>query len=175
MSAATALLALLEPGPAHGYTLKRLYDRRVAPAKPLPFGQVYASLARFERHGWADVAGVESGEGPERTLYRITEEGVSIVDEFVYTPQPPQETTSRTLLTRVSLALLSGRDTGQVLDAQRQLHLARMRELTEARRAADPEALLAITYELTHLDADVRWIDEAAQRMAAPTTGGTPR
>lgn len=170
MSAATALLALLEHGPAHGYTLKRLYDQHVAPTKPLAFGQVYASLARFERHGWADVVGVETVEGPERTLYRITEEGVGVVDDFVYTAQPPQETSSRTLLTRVSLALLSGRDASLVLDAQRELHVARMRELTEARRTAEPESLLAITYELVHLDADVRWIDEAAQRMDRGTT-----
>lgn len=172
MSAATALLAVLEHGPAHGYTLKQRYDRHVAPAKPLAFGQVYASLARFERHGWADVVRVESGEGPERTLYRITEEGVSVVDQFVYTAQSPQETQSRTLLTRVSLALLSGRNASQVLDAQRELHVSRMRELTEARRTAESESLLAITYELAHLDADIRWIDEAAQRMTGHRLAG---
>jgi hypothetical protein len=44
---------LLEPEPAHGYTIKRRYDERFARARPLAFGQVYASLAGFEKRGWA--------------------------------------------------------------------------------------------------------------------------
>lgn len=164
MSTSTALLALLETHPAHGYTLKQRYDDVLAPTRPLPYGQVYASLARFERHGWADVTGVEAGEGPERKRYSITESGVTVVDDFIVTPQPARETTQRTLLTRVTLALLSGRDAQAILDAQREVHLHRMRELTAERRTASGERLLAVTYELAHLDADVRWIQDAVDR-----------
>lgn len=164
MTTSTALLALLETEPAYGYTLKQRYDEHLSPAKPLPYGQVYASLARFERHGWADVVAVETGEGPERRRYAITEQGVHVVDDYIATPQPARETTQRTLLTRVTLALLSGRDVEAVLDAQRAVHLQRMRELTAERRDASGERLLAVTYELAHLDADVRWIEQAARR-----------
>ena len=165
MSTANTLLALLEHEPAHGYTLKRTYDERFARTRPLAFGQVYASLARFERHGWARVVDVESGEGPERKRYQITEEGVSVVDSWVYEPQEPDEFASSTLFARVSVALMSGRPAAAVLARQREVHLARMRQLTAARKAADPAELLAITYELAHLDADLRWIEDAGARL----------
>ncbi|MGZ4460438.1 MAG: hypothetical protein ACXVW9_15065 [Nocardioidaceae bacterium] len=60
---------------------------------------------------------------------------------------------------------MSGRSARDVLDSQRAIHLQRMRELTAARRTADEADLLAITYELAHLDADLRWIEEAAPRL----------
>ncbi|HET6562310.1 MAG TPA: PadR family transcriptional regulator [Marmoricola sp.] len=166
MSAAQTLLALLEREPAHGYTLKHRYDERFARTRPLAFGQVYASLARFEKHGWATVVDVESGEGPERKRYQITPEGVTAVDEWVFEPQQPAEFSSSNLFARVSVALMSGRPAEQVLSRQRDTHLARMRELTAARQGADPAELLAITYELAHLDADLRWIEDAGARLA---------
>jgi DNA-binding PadR family transcriptional regulator len=165
MSPAQTLLALLEHQPAHGYTLKRRYDDRFARTRPLAFAQVYASLARFERQGWAEVVDVESGEGPARKRYRITSEGVSVVDQWVFEPQQPTEFSSSTLFARVSVALMSGRSADEVLERQRATHLERMRALTTQRTQADPAELLAITYELAHLDADLRWIEEAGARL----------
>jgi DNA-binding PadR family transcriptional regulator len=166
MSASHTLLALLEREPAHGYTLKQRYDERFARTRPLAFGQVYASLARFERQGWAEVADIESGDGPERKCYRITSEGVTVVERWVFEPQQPTEFSSSTLFARVSVALMSGRSAEEVLDTQRATHLDRMRDLTTARRTADEADALAITYELAHLDADLRWIEDAGARLA---------
>ena len=61
---------------------------------------------------------------------------------------------------------MTGRSAQEVLDSQRAMHLERMRALTTARRAADPADVLAITYELAHLDADLRWIEEAGTRLS---------
>ena len=77
MNIPCTLLGLLEPEPSHGYELKRAYDQRFGQDKPLPFGQVYATLGRFERDGRAVIVGTEPGEGPERKLYAITEQGVT--------------------------------------------------------------------------------------------------
>jgi DNA-binding PadR family transcriptional regulator len=165
MSAALPLLALLEQEPAHGYTLKQRYDDRFSRTRPLAFGQVYAALSRFETKGWAEVAEVEVVDGPERKRYRITEDGVEAITEWVYTPQQPTEFAMSNLYTRVSVALTSGRSAAEVLDRQRVQHLARMRELTQERKTATAAAQLAITYELAHLDADLRWIEEAGTRL----------
>lgn len=169
MSTSMTLLSLLEKRPAHGYTLKRQFDERLPQRRPLAFGQVYASLARFERDGWAEVCDVEVGEGPERKLYRITPQGVAEIDRWVYAPQGTDEFRSSELFGRLAVALLSGRSAERVLDAQRAAHLERMRELQRARRDADPLTLLALTYESAHLDADLRWMDQSAERLAAIT------
>lgn len=165
MSTALPLLALLEQEPAHGYTLKQRYDDRFARTRPLAFGQVYAALTRFEKKGWAEVAELEVVDGPERKRYRITPDGVEAVTAWVYEPHQPTEFAMSNLYTRVTVALTSGRDADEVLDRQRAQHLDRMRELTRQRLEADPAAQLAITYELAHLDADLRWIEEAGARL----------
>lgn len=170
MSTAHALLGLLDRSPAYGYSLKQDYDHLLAPERPLAFGQVYASLARFERQGWAEILTVETGAGPERKLYGITAEGVTELDTWIYTPQATGAFAASTLFSRISIALLSGRDAEDVLSAQRESHMVRMRELTSRRRGAEPALLLQLDYELTHLDADLRWIQEAGQRLGALRT-----
>ncbi len=171
MSVSKTLLGLLANEPAHGYTLKQQYDRRFSPVKPLPAGQVYASLSRFERDGLAVVTGTEDGGGPSRILYAITPDGVTTWETWMYTPEPPSAYASNTLLTKVTLALMSGRDADAVLDGQRALHMARMQELTAAKTSATAPDLLAMTYELAHLDADLRWIEEAGRRLGDAGAG----
>ncbi|TDE14043.1 PadR family transcriptional regulator [Jiangella asiatica] len=165
MSTSTTLLALLEPGPAHGYTLKRNFDQWFGRRRPLAFGQVYSTLARLTRDGLADQIEVEAGHGPDRRLYRITPDGAAAVDDWVFTPQPAEVFATSTLYARVTVALLSGRDVTDVLARQREAHLRRMRELQAARRQATGAVLLAVTYELAHLDADLRWIEESGTRL----------
>ncbi len=52
-----------------------------------------------------------------------------------------------------------------MLANQRTVHLVRMRELTARRRTADAGDVLAISYELAHLDADLRWIEQSGERL----------
>lgn len=165
MSTSTVLLSLLERAPAHGYTLKQDYDVHFGQRRPLAFGQVYQSLARFERDGLAEVVEVETGAGPERKRYRITPVGVEVVDQWVYTPQDPDVFAMSSLFARVSVALMSGRSAGSVLDEQRTVHLERMRRLQQNRRGAGPAEVLSVTYELAHLDADLRWIEDSGRRL----------
>src|SRR5580704_10995920 len=53
MSVPLTLLGLLEREPSHGYDLKRDYDTWFGRGKPLPYGQVYATLSRLARDGTA--------------------------------------------------------------------------------------------------------------------------
>lgn len=167
MSTARTLLGLLEHGPSHGYELKRSFDQRFGVDKPLPFGQVYATLARFERDGLAVVEGVEAGEGPARKRYAITERGVTDVDRWLREPEAPEPHLQTVLFTKVVLGLLSGRDAEGLLDAQRHAHLQRMRALTDLRRTAPLTQALLADYALFHLEADLRWLEMTAQRLDA--------
>jgi DNA-binding PadR family transcriptional regulator len=165
MSTAMTLLGLLEPAPSHGYELKRAFDHRFGNDKPLPFGQVYATLGRLERDGRAIVTGTEAGEGPDRKRYAITEQGVTDLEQWLVEAEAPEPHLQTVLFTKVVLALLSGRDANRYLDTQRAAHLARMRELTEVRRSSPlPQSLLA-DYALFHLEADLRWLELTAARL----------
>ncbi len=165
MSLGYALLGLLEDRPRHGYELKHLYDGRFGGSQPVKFGQVYSTLSRLRRDGMIDMAAIESGEGPERKLYAITPEGVVDLERWLAEPEPPPSFGRKALFTKVVLALMSGRSAVEVLDAQRAMHLVRMRELTERKRAGDLTDALACDFELIHLEADLRWIELAGRRV----------
>ncbi|MGH9232193.1 MAG: PadR family transcriptional regulator [Acidimicrobiales bacterium] len=165
MSTSFTLLGLLEPAPSHGYELKRAFDVRFGGDKPLPFGQVYATLGRLERDGRAIVVGTEAGEGPERKRYAITEQGVTDLERWLAEPEVPAPHLQTVLFAKVVLALRSGRDAHRFLDAQRAAHLARMRELTELRRSSPLTQALLADYALFHIEADLRWLELTAARI----------
>jgi DNA-binding PadR family transcriptional regulator len=159
------MLGLLEPQPSHGYELKRAYDRRFGQGRPLPFGQVYATLARLERDGQVRVDGTEAGGGPERKRYAITTQGRAALEQWLARPEAPEPHLQTVLFTKVVLALLSGRDANRFLDTQRATHLERMRELTARRRAGGLGETLVADYALFHLEADLRWIELTQSRL----------
>ena len=167
MSVPLTLLGLLEREPSHGYDLKREYDSYFGRGKPLPFGQVYATLSRLTRDGKAVAAGTEPGAGPDRKRYTITDAGASEVETWLSEPVEPEPHLQTVLFTKVVLSLMLGRSAEHYLDIQRVAHLQRMRELTDLKRAGSlVEALLA-DHGLFHLEADLRWIDLTSARLSS--------
>jgi DNA-binding PadR family transcriptional regulator len=165
MSAPHVLLGLLEERPRHGYDLKREYDRRFGAGRPLQFGQVYSTLGRLHRDGRVAVAGVEVAEGPERTAYAITRDGIADLERWLGEPVPPAPYLQSVLFTKVMLALLSGRPAAGVLDRQRAAHLVVMRQLTAGKRGSDLPTALRADFALFHLEADLRWIELTGARL----------
>jgi DNA-binding PadR family transcriptional regulator len=167
MSVPLTLLGLLEREPSHGYDLKRDYDAFFGRGKPLPFGQVYATLGRLARDGLVVVSEVGPGDGPDRKRYVITDRGATDVETWLTEPVEPEPHLQTVLFAKVVLALLLERPAGEYLDTQRAAHLRRMRELTEIRRAGGLVDGLLADHGLFHLEADLRWIDLTAARLDA--------
>ena len=165
MSLGHTLLALLEGQPRHGYDLKRAYDERFGQDRPLPYGQVYATLSRLLRHGLIEVDAIEPGEGPERKRYAITAAGVTDVEEWLGRPEKPEPYLQSTLYTKVVLALLTGRSAADILDRQRAEHLRLMRQLTQRKATGDLADQLICDHALFHLEADLRWLELTAARL----------
>jgi DNA-binding PadR family transcriptional regulator len=167
MTIPLTLLGLLEREPSHGYELKRDYDAYFGRSKPLPFGQVYATLGRLARDGKVIASGAEPGSGPDRKRYVITEHGATEVGTWLVEPVEPEPHQQSVLFAKVVLALMLDRDAHKYLDVQRAAHLQRMRELTEVRRTGGTIDALMADHGLFHLEADLRWIDLTAARLGA--------
>lgn len=167
MSVPFALLGLLEREPSHGYDLKRDYDNYFGRGKPLPFGQVYATLGRLARDGKVIVGEAEPGAGPDRKRYVITEAGVTEVEAWLAEPVEAEPHLQTVLFVKVVLALMLGRSAERYLDTQRGAHLQRMRELTELKRTGSLVDALLADHGLFHLEADLRWIDMTAARLSS--------
>ena len=170
MSTAHVLMGLLAGGPRHGYDLKRSHDQRLPQAKPLAYGQVYATLGRLERDGLVAPAAHDRDGGPDRTSYRLTERGEAALADWLATIEPPAPYVTSTLFAKVVVAVLvSGVDSARdYLVAQRTAHADRLRELTAVK--SDPSASLgdvvAADYAIVHLDADLRWVQNTLERVA---------
>jgi DNA-binding PadR family transcriptional regulator len=165
MSVPLTLLGLLEREPSHGYDLKRDYDALFGRGKPLPFGQVYATLGRLARDGKVAAGQSEPGSGPDRKRYAITTAGRREVQAWLAEPVEAEPHLQTLLFTKVVLALLLGQDAGGYLDAQRAAHLRRMRELTQVKQAGPLVDALLADYGLFHLEADLRWIEVTSARL----------
>jgi DNA-binding PadR family transcriptional regulator len=165
MSVPLTLLGLLEREPSHGYDLKRDYDTFFGRAKPLPFGQVYATLARLSRDGKVAPGEIEPGAGPDRKRYAITPDGKAEFESWLAEPVEPEPHLQTVLFSKVVLALMLGRSAEKYLDIQRAAHLRRMRELTELKRQDNLVDVLLADHGLFHLEADLRWIDMTAARL----------
>lgn len=169
MSTRHVLLGLLAGGPSHGYDLKRRHDERFPQTRPLAYGQVYTTLQRLVRDGLAQVEGTDSDGGPERTTYRMTDDGARELARWAAETAPPVPFVINEIFTKVVVAILAGGDPAAYLRAQRAAHMERMRELTAVKsaRGADLATVLSADYALTHLDADLRWMATTAARLDA--------
>ncbi|MFV2096598.1 PadR family transcriptional regulator [Micromonospora sp. LOL_013] len=170
MSTVHVLLGLLSRGPRHGYELKRDHDQRLPRAKPIAFGQVYATLGRMQRDGLVEQARRDRAAGPDRTSYTLTDAGRTALDGWLDAVEPPAPYVTSALLAKVVVALLidDPQRARRYLAAQRAAHAARIRELTRTKTAPDATLgeIVAADYAINHLDADLRWLDTTVGRVA---------
>jgi DNA-binding PadR family transcriptional regulator len=171
MSTAHVILGLLAGGPRHGYDLKRAHDERLPRAKPLAFGQVYATLGRLQRDGYVTEAGQDREGGPDRTSYALTDTGRQHLDIWLSAVEPPAPYVNSEVFSKVVVALLvadADRARGYLV-AQRAAHLSRMRELTTAKSqpGASLGDVVAADYAIGHLEADLSWLQTTLDRVAA--------
>ena len=135
--------------------------------RPLPFGQVYATLARLTRDSKVVPGATEAGQGPDRKRYVITDLGKRDVESWLAEPVGAEPNLQTILFVKVVLALMLERSAAHYLDVQRTAHLQRMRELTELKRTGGLVDTLLADHALFHLEADLRWIDITEARLPA--------
>ena len=170
MSTPYVLLGFLAEQPRHGYDLKHTYDARFPKAKPMAFGQVYATLGRLERDGLAFAQSSDQSGGPERTVYATTLEGRAQLENWLATVETPAPHVNSTLLAKMTVALLVAdvETASAYITDQVSAHMARMRELTavKADERSSLADVIAADYAINHLDADLRWLRTALDRVS---------
>lgn len=175
MSVRHALLALLSEGPKYGLQLRQEFESRTGDVWPLNVGQVYQTLQRLERDG---LVRTDGAEGPQKG-YAITEDGAEELAAWLRTPaevdQPPRDE----LLIKVLVAVqVPGVDVHEVVQVHRRHLIELMQRYTKVKADAPAEDValaLVVDAELFRLEAAVRWLDSADQRLrqagALPPTG----
>lgn len=167
-----ALLALLSHGPLHGAGLREAFESRTGTLWELNVGQVYTTLQRLERDGL--VIETASGDGARRD-YALTDEGHRELGEWLTTPPSTEPPPRDELVIKVLVALdVHGADVNEVLQAHRQQLVEAMQVYTRMKISAEPgdqALLLAVDAQLFRLEAMVRWLDTAGERLRGRRAG----
>lgn len=170
MSVPRVILGILAEGPAHGYDIKQAHDRHFPGAKPLAYGQVYAALATLEREALVEVVETVREAGPDRMTYAITGAGRDTLAEWLSATEPAGPYAADELVRKTVTALRLGQDAAGFLASQRQVHLSAMKGLLDLQASHDDVAArIVIDHAVDHLDADLRWLETAAERVAPST------
>jgi DNA-binding PadR family transcriptional regulator len=169
------LLSLFLERDWHGYELNAELERReVADWAGVSRPQVYYSLHKLAREGMIRPAASDApGPGPERQVYRVTEQGADALraalsrdDWATQRPVPP-------FLTWLALSPHAPRETvARLLDRRADFlahEAAREREHLEMVRneplPAARVAELMISYKITSIEGEQRWLEGVRQTL----------
>jgi DNA-binding PadR family transcriptional regulator len=164
-----ALLSLLSEGAKYGLRLREEFESRTGEIWPLNVGQVYTTLQRLERDGLIESDGEEETERSSQKVYRLTAAGHGELIDWLHAPSGVSPPPRDELVIKVMVALtVPGVDLREVLQVHRRRLVETMRHYTAVKRDAAPDDLglaLVLDAELYRLDAAVRWLENAQERL----------
>ncbi|MDP9331409.1 MAG: PadR family transcriptional regulator [Actinomycetota bacterium] len=172
MSVSMSVLAILKEGPSYGLQLKTAFEGRTGGVWPLNVGQVYTTLDRLERDGFARSVS-EAGEGGKQKVFEITDEGRAKVRDWFSIGElmgaPPRD---GLVLKLVMAARHPGVEASAVIQIERKGAVQLLQEYTRL-KSDDTGADLGWHFLLDSLifqtEARVRWLDACEARLARST------
>ncbi len=171
MSIRHGLLALLDHGPKYGYQLRVEFERATGGTWPLNVGQVYTTLSRLERDGFASGIGADD-DG--RISYEITAAGRSELRRWFATPISRQSRPRDELAIKLAVALtVPDADVSRIVQAQRGATVRTLQEYTRLKRDADDSDLswlLVVDSMIFQAEAEIRWLDHCEARLVRTAT-----
>jgi DNA-binding PadR family transcriptional regulator len=117
------VLAVICERPTHGFAIAQL----TAPTGELgriwqiPRPIVYRAIGRLEEADLIAAGAVETGRGPQRTIYRVTRRGTQAAERWLDTPVEHVREVRSHLLLKLALLDRAGRDATDLLRRQRSL------------------------------------------------------
>lgn len=162
---AAALLGLLRDGPQTGYALVQRAQRELGDFWTVTRSQVYRELTGMAERGLvlADAAGARDARP-----YRITDGGRAAFSAWMHADPGPDVVRIPLLLRLAFLDALEPERLRELVDQQREEHVARLAgyEQTEAaarEMGATDRQLVTLRFGLAYERAVLTWFDEVAQ------------
>jgi DNA-binding PadR family transcriptional regulator len=161
------LLGLLSGSSMHGYQLNEVIEQRLPLLSKIKPSTAYSRLDRLAIDGLVESTAERVGRRPERKVYALTEAGrerfLALLRENLSSADlAPQAGDLGVLFHRalppdeVATLLTARRDA----TARRRPHFE---EMIERHRPGTPGRLIA-EHTLTHLDAEIGWLDTVLER-----------
>jgi DNA-binding PadR family transcriptional regulator len=131
------VLALVCERPAHGFAIAQLTapDGELGRIWQIPRPVVYRAIGRLLEYGLLIPDAVESGRGPQRTLYTVTPQGREAAAHWLDTPVEHVRDVRSHLLLKLALLDRAGSDPAGLLGRQK----AALQPIALAIRAERPQ------------------------------------
>src|SRR5947209_9750645 len=111
------ILAMLRPGPRHGYDIKKDVERALAGTVSLNNKTLYLALKRFEEIGAVTRQVIPQEGKPNRHLYQLTERGIELLQGSLRDFPPSQAGSDAEFFTRVAFFdLLEAEERQEILN-----------------------------------------------------------
>jgi DNA-binding PadR family transcriptional regulator len=156
------VLAVVRERPVHGFAVAALTARggELGRVWQMPRPVIYRALSRLSDAGLVVQKEVESGGGPPRTVFEITDKGRVAVDEWLAQPVAHVRDFRSHLLMKLALRARRDLPMGELLAAQRTV-LAPVLEAVRAERAnADGFDGVLLTWRYGNVLAAMRFLEE---------------
>jgi PadR family transcriptional regulator AphA len=162
---AYVILGLLAWWPMSGYDVKSTVERGTRFFWAASYGQIYPELRRLADAGLIEATG-EPGGGRRRTVYRVTDEGLAALRDWLARPPQTYELRDEGLL-KLFFADAAPAGAAATLEAKRAHHAAKLEELRtiEAREQPSGFSALVLRYGIDLNEWVVAWCDREAKRL----------
>lgn len=174
------VLGLLAKSPGSGYDLAALADRSLAHFWPITRSQLYAELSRLEELGYAEATAVAQDRYPDKRVYRPTGAGLEALGAWLGTVGSERARTKNDYLMKIFLAAFMAPDRARAVLAEYRSRAERRRSelqaIDELLRSLESTAsrrfsLATVRYGIIHAEAEIAWVDEAEELLAADLAG----
>ena len=164
------ILGLLKDAPLHGYELKRRLQTLVGYFGSASYGSLYPMLRKLEERGHVTRT-VEEQRGPERIVYRITQQGEARLLELMHDPNVPFT------LKMLFFQSIPPSDRRQLLEEQRDEWARKLGQRRQDReriggRPGDRYRSALLARAMDQLDRDLAWIEGLIAQESADEEPG---
>jgi DNA-binding PadR family transcriptional regulator len=153
----------------YGYELRKHLAPTLQVERDISPGQIANTLARMEEANLLTFD-IEPGDGPDRKVYRLTEQGLEELQSWYLTPEIRDYRLGDEFYIKLVLGLLGAPvPVEQILREQRrklyqELHAANEMRMKAGSQQASPWMLL-LENAISHLEADLRLIEMCEVRL----------
>src|SRR6266702_2766030 len=174
------ILAMLRPGPRHGYDIKKDIERALGGTVTLNNKTLYLTLKRFEEVGAVTRQVVPQEGKPNRHLYQLTERGIELLQASLRDFPTSQATSEAEFFTRVAFfdllethereAILTKRLAyleGCLSYLQSMQHMADSEECVPTMGISMTNAQRVLAFHTWHIRDEYQWIATWLEEMRA--------
>jgi DNA-binding PadR family transcriptional regulator len=164
---AYVILGMLAWGPRSGYDIKAHVDRSTRFFWAASYGQIYPELRRLSDAGLVEGE-AEAGSGRRRTVYRLTAAGHRALGDWLGAEPQTFEMRDEALL-KLFFAGAAPATAAGSLDAKRDYHEAKLKQLREIEATGRPQgfAALVLRFGIESSEWMADWCTREAERLRA--------